>query len=235
MPSESVSAAECGRDSPSMSSLCMMMASSTSLGMYPRDRMAIPSSCLEMNPFPSRSSTLNASRISAKTNNKSTHNQWATLIFLLQGCRGEKVFFQLIYLWISYFVLCILGFLFCSSPLALCSLSFLPDPASCYAIGLAPLPQVNKINSSHWFIFYTCFRSRRLLWSGFHSWPLLSCFFCSTHWVTFTEHFLTFQVANHPTLQRRVGFFSLGIQSVTALSIWASENLDFLSLKAFRE
>lgn len=64
----------CVCDSPSMSSLCMMMASSTSLGMYPRERMAIPSSCLEMNPFPSRSSTLKASRISAKTNKKLTQH-----------------------------------------------------------------------------------------------------------------------------------------------------------------
>lgn len=64
----------CACDSPSMSSLCMMMASSTSLGMYPRERMAIPSSCLEMNPFPSRSSTLKASRISAKTNRKLTQH-----------------------------------------------------------------------------------------------------------------------------------------------------------------
>ena len=64
----------CVCDSPSMSSLCMMMASSTSLGMYPRERMAIPSSCLEMNPFPSRSSTLKASRISARTNRKLTQH-----------------------------------------------------------------------------------------------------------------------------------------------------------------
>ena len=49
---------------PSMSRRCMMMASSTSLGMYPRERMAMPSSCLEMKPFPSRSRTRKASRIS---------------------------------------------------------------------------------------------------------------------------------------------------------------------------
>lgn len=82
----------CTHDSPSMSSLCMMMASSTSLGMYPRDRMAIPSSCLEMNPFPSRSSTLNASRISANTNKKSTQNRWATLNPPASRLQGKKSF-----------------------------------------------------------------------------------------------------------------------------------------------
>lgn len=51
---------------PSMSSLLMMTSSSTSFGIQPRDLMAMPSSCFEMNPFPSRSNTLNASRISVE-------------------------------------------------------------------------------------------------------------------------------------------------------------------------
>lgn len=57
--------AERGRTNvPSISSLWMMTSSSTSLGMQPSERMAIPNSCFEMKPFPSRSNTLNASRIS---------------------------------------------------------------------------------------------------------------------------------------------------------------------------
>lgn len=63
------------RVSPSMSRRCMMMASSTSLGMYPNERMAIPSSCLEMKPFPSRSRTRKASRIS--TRGKAKKVQWS--------------------------------------------------------------------------------------------------------------------------------------------------------------
>lgn len=69
-----------------MSNLCMMIASSTSLGMYPSERMAMPSSCLEMNPLPSRSRTLNASRISAKTNKCATqHLKWLPIIRPLIG------------------------------------------------------------------------------------------------------------------------------------------------------
>lgn len=71
-----------------MSNLCMMIASSTSLGMYPSERMAMPSSCLEMNPLPSRSRTLNASRISAKTNKCATqHLKWLPIIRPLIGRR----------------------------------------------------------------------------------------------------------------------------------------------------
>lgn len=74
------------RNSPSMSNLCMMIASSTSLGMYPSERMAMPSSCLEMNPLPSRSRTLNASRISAKTNKCATqHLRWLPITRHLTG------------------------------------------------------------------------------------------------------------------------------------------------------
>ena len=63
---------------PSMSRRCMMMASSTSLGMYPRERMAMPSSCLEMKPFPSRSRTRKASRISTtgKQRKANGHKAW---------------------------------------------------------------------------------------------------------------------------------------------------------------
>lgn len=65
----------------------MMIASSTSLGMYPSERMAMPSSCLEMNPLPSRSSTLNASRISAKTNKCPTqHLLFHNLHEIFIGC-----------------------------------------------------------------------------------------------------------------------------------------------------
>lgn len=65
---------------PSMSRRCMMMASSTSLGMYPRERMAMPSSCLEMKPFPSRSRTRKASRISTtgKQRKSNGHKAWLT-------------------------------------------------------------------------------------------------------------------------------------------------------------
>ncbi len=63
-----------------------MIASSTSLGMYPSERMAMPSSCLEMNPLPSRSRTLNASRISAKTNKCATqHLRWLPITIHLTG------------------------------------------------------------------------------------------------------------------------------------------------------
>ncbi|PKU29480.1 hypothetical protein llap_20216 [Limosa lapponica baueri] len=44
----------------------MIIASSTSLGMYPKERIAMPSSCLDIKPFPSLSSTRKASRISVK-------------------------------------------------------------------------------------------------------------------------------------------------------------------------
>lgn len=54
------------KDLPSMSRRCMIIASSTSLGMYPRERIAMPSSCLDIKPFPSLSSTRKASRISVK-------------------------------------------------------------------------------------------------------------------------------------------------------------------------
>lgn len=48
-----------------------------------------------------------------------------------------------------------------------------PSFGLCDAIGLAPLPQVNKINSDHWFIFSTCCHSHcHLSFSWFH---LLHC------------------------------------------------------------
>lgn len=74
--------------SPSMSRRCMIIASSTSLGIYPNERIAMPSSCLDIKPFPSLSSTRKASRISAME--KEEELLWWMTSWSMYLCIGDK-------------------------------------------------------------------------------------------------------------------------------------------------